>query len=530
MSLLRNFITVGGATASSRVVGFVRDMFMAAALGTGPVADAFVVAFRFPNLFRRLFAEGAFNSAFIPLFSRALHEGGAEEAKRFGREALAALLTLLLVLTAIVEIAMPWLMFAFAPGFSEDPQKFDLTVLLTRIAFPYLTLISLVALFSGVLNANGRFAAAAFAPALLNLVFIAALAFVLLTDLHETRNAGIVLAAATTLGGIAQLAVVVWAARRAGLGLRLQRPRLTPGVRRLWRLAVPGVIAGGVTQINIVVGTIIASLAPGAVSYLYYADRIYQLPLGIVGVAIGVVLLPDISRQLQAGRADVAVHTQNRALEFALALTLPAAIALAVLAQPIIHVLFERGAFDAADTVATARALTAFALGLPGFVLIKVFQPAFFAREDTRLPMLFGVASMVVNVVLSLALFPSLEHVGIAIATSVAGWLNAIALAVVLWRRGHFVSDPDLRRRLPLLLVAALLMGAALWFGVGLFDRLLADPSTLTRSLALAAIVLAGMVLFIVFAQLVGAADFRRLLAMRRRGRVPPPAEPPTGG
>ncbi|MCW5716357.1 MAG: murein biosynthesis integral membrane protein MurJ [Bauldia sp.] len=525
MSLVRNFLTVGGATATSRVIGFVRDMFMAAALGTGPVADAFLVAFRFPNLFRRLFAEGAFNSAFIPLFTRALHEGGAEEARRFGREALAGLLTLLLLLTAIAEIAMPWLMYAFAPGFAEDPAKFDLTVVLTRIAFPYLTLISVVALFSGVLNATGRFAAAAFAPALLNVVFIAALAFVLLTDLHETPDAGHVLAWATTLGGVAQLVVVVWAARRAGFGLRLQRPRLTPGVRRLFRLAVPGIVAGGVTQINIVVGTIIASLAPGAVSYLYYADRIYQLPLGIVGVAVGVVLLPDLTRQLQAGRSDLAAHSQNRSLELALALTLPAAVALAVLAQPIIHVLFERGAFDAADTMATARALTAFALGLPGFVLIKVFQPAFFAREDTRLPMVFGVASMVVNVVLSLLLFPSLQHVGIAIATSTAGWLNAVALAVVLWRRGHFVSDPDLRRRLPLLLLAAVLMGASLWLGLGLFDRLLADPSTLTRSLALALIVLAGVLLFVVFAQLVGAADFRKLLAMRRRkARAAPPS------
>lgn len=522
MSLLRNFVTVGGATASSRVLGFVRDMFLAAALGTGPIADAFFVAFRFPNLFRRLFAEGAFNSAFIPLFTRSLEDGGTEEARRFGREALAALLTLLLIVTAIAEILMPVLMYGLAPGFSADPEKFNLTILLTRIAFPYLTLVSLVALFSGVLNARGKFAVAAFAPTLLNVVFIGALAIVILTDLHETRSAGIILSAATGIGGIAQLALVVWAAKRNGVGLRLVFPRLTPDVKRLWRLAVPGILAGGVTQINLVIGTIIASMAPSAVSYLYYADRVYQLPLGIVGVAIGVVLLPDLTRQLRSGRPDVASHTQNRALEFSLALTLPAAVALAVLATPIIAVLFERGVFGAEDTRATATALTAFAIGLPGFVLIKVFQPAFFAREDTKTPMRFAAVSVAVNIAGSLALFPFLQHVGIAIATSAAGWLNAALLASVLLRRGDFVADSGLRRRLLLLLLASLLMGAVLFFGIGLFDSWLTDPSGLTRSLGLAAVVAAGVILFGVFVQLTGAADFRKLRGARRRRPTTP--------
>ena len=526
MSLLRNFLTVGGATASSRVLGFVRDIFMAAAIGTGPVADAFFVAFRFPNLFRRLFAEGAFNSAFVPLFARELQEGGDEAARKFGREALSALLTLLLIVTALAEILMPLLMYVLAPGFAEDPEKFDLAVLLSRIAFPYLAFVSLLALFSGVLNAKGKFAAAAFAPALLNFVFIGALLIIFATDLQNTPDAGIILSWATVIGGIAQLAVVVWAANHAGLGRRLIRPRLTPAVKRLAKLAIPGAIAGGVTQINIVIGTIIASLAPGAVSYLYYADRVYQLPLGIVGVAIGVVLLPDLARQLRAGRADVATHTQNRAIEFSLALTLPAAIALVVLATPIIRVLFERGAFTAADTEATAAALAAFAVGLPGFVLIKALQPAFFARENTRTPMWFAAISVVVNVAMSLALFPSLEHVGIAIATSTAGWINAILLAVVLWRRGEFVADAALRRRAPLLLLAAVLMGAALYFGIGLVSAWLDDTSTWVRALGLLAVVTAGVVLFAVFVQLTGAADFRRLLRARKPSvPVAPPAD-----
>ena len=517
MALLRNFVTVGGGTAFSRVLGFVRDVMMAAALGTGPVADAFFVAFRFPNLFRRLFAEGAFNAAFVPLFGRALEEGGMEDARRFGSEALSALLTVLLILIAVAEIAMPALMYVLAPGFIDEPGKYDLTVLLTRIAFPYLAFASLMALFSGALNARGKFAAAAFAPALLNVTFIVALAVVLASGYAETERAGTVLAWATLAGGVLQLFVVIWAARRAGIKLSILRPRLTPRVRKLIRLFVPGALAGGITQINILVGTIIASLAPGAVSYLYYADRLYGLPIGIIGVAVGVVLLPDLTRQLRSGQPERAMHSQNRSLEFAMALTLPAAVALIVLAEPIISVLFERGAFTAEDTAATSAALIAFVVGLPAFVLIKVLQPAFFAREDTKTPMWFAGVSLVVNVALSLALFPRFEHVGIAAAAAVAAWVDAGLLAFTLWRRRQFEIDAAARRRLPLLLLAALLMGAALYFGRGLVSSLLDDPSILVRAIDLGIVVIAGILIYGAFAQLTGAVDFRDLLRRRRR-------------
>jgi putative peptidoglycan lipid II flippase len=489
MALLKNFATVGGATATSRVLGFVRDIFIAAALGTGPVADAFFVAFRFPNLFRRLFAEGAFNAAFVPLFAKALEGDGEAEARRFGSEALSALLTLILIVTAIVEIAMPLFMFVLAPGFASDPGKFDLAVLLTRIAFPYLALVSLVAFYSGVLNARGRFAAAAFAPALLNVVFIGALGLVFWLSYSGQPAAGVVLAWATLAGGVAQLAVVIWAATRDGMVFSLAWPKLTDRVKRLGRLALPGVFAGGITQINIVVGTMIASLAPGAVSFLYYADRIYQLPLGVVGIAIGIVLLPDLSRQLRAGREDLVDRSQNRALEFAMALTLPAAVALFVMAEPIIAILFQRGNFDPADTVATADALAAFAVGLPAFVLVKVFSPGFFAREDTRTPMWFAGVSVVVNIAVSLALFPFLAHVGIAIGTSLAGWVNAGLLAVTLWRRGQLHPDAELEKRLPLLLLASLLMGACLYGAIWLLAPGLVDPSFAIRALTVAALV-----------------------------------------
>ncbi len=517
MSLLKNFMTVGGATASSRVLGFVRDVLIAAALGTGPVADAFFVAFRFPNLFRRLFAEGAFNSAFVPLFAKALETEGEDAARRFGETALSGLLTALLLFTAVIEIAMPLAMFVLAPGFSADPAKFDLTVVLTRIAFPYLALVSLLAFYSGVLNARGKFAAAAFAPALLNVVFIAALIGVFWFGYEESETAGVVLAWATLIGGVLQFALVLWAAAADGMVFRPVRPRWTAEVRRLAALALPGLFAGGITQVNIVIGTIIASLAPGAVSYLYYADRIYQLPLGIVGIAIGIVLLPDLSRQLGAGRMDLVHHTQNRALEFAMALALPSAIALVVMAAPIIDVLFQRGSFSAADTVATAHALVAFAVGLPAFILIKVFSPGFFAREDTRTPMWFAGVALIVNVVVSLALFPFLAHVGIAIATALAGWINAALLGVTLWRRDQLHADAALTRRLPLLALASLLMGVCLVLAMSLLAAALADPRLLVRALTVAVLVVAGVALYALFCHFTGVVDFRRALTTVRR-------------
>ncbi|MGE0585058.1 MAG: murein biosynthesis integral membrane protein MurJ [Flavobacteriaceae bacterium] len=512
MSMLRNFATVGGATATSRVLGFVRDMFIAAALGTGPVADAFVVAFRFPNLFRRLFAEGAFNSAFIPLFARALEGEGRASASRFAGEAAVALLTVLLLLTALCEIAMPLLMYVMAPGFASDPEKFDLAVLLTRIAFPYLALVSLLALMSGVLNGLGRFAAAALAPALLNVVLIGTLVFIFFMDWADTRQAGIALTVGTVVGGAAQLVLVIAALRRAGFSIPLRRPVLSAGVRRLARLAVPGVIAGGVTQINIVVGTMIASMSAGAVSYLYYADRLYQLPLGVVGVAIGVVLLPDISRRLRAADMAGTLHAQNRAIEFSLILTLPATVALITMPLVIVTALFQRGAFQAADSVATANAVVAFALGLPAFVLNKVFSPAFFAREDTATPMRFAIAGVVANIVFSLALFPFFAHVGIALATSLAGWLNTGLLARGLLRADALVFDARLKSKIAGSVVASLLMGAVI-----LALRWLLD-GRMPPLLLLAGLVAAGVVAYAAAAVLLkvtSPSEIRRM--MRRR-------------
>ncbi len=390
MALVRSFLVVGANVLGSRVLGFVRDVLIASSLGAGGLADAWVVAFRIPNLFRRIFAEGAFNSAFIPLFAGRLEMEGEASAKRFAEESFSALLAALVVVTLVAEIAMPWLMHVIAPGFAAEPAKFRHAVLFTRIALPYLVFISLIALMSGMLNSLHRFALAAAVPMLLNVVLIGALLF--LTPL--VPSAGHALVAGVALAGLVQFLVTVYGVSRIGMMPRLVRPRLTPGVRRLIQLGVPGVVAGGITQVNILIGTMISTYEPGAASVLYYADRIYQLPLGVVGVAIGIVLLPELARRLRSGDSAGAQDGQNRALEFALLLTLPAAVALIVIPGPITNVLFERGAFTPEDATRTARALMAFGFGLPAFVLVKVFSPGYFAQEDTVTPLRYAGTSI----------------------------------------------------------------------------------------------------------------------------------------
>lgn len=512
MNLVRSAATVGGMTMISRVLGFARDILIAGALGTGPIADAFFVAFKFPNLFRRLFAEGAFNSAFVPLFAKRLEGEGEASARRFAEEALSVLLFTLIALTIVAELAMPWLMYVIAPGFADTPEKFELGILFTRIAFPYLLFMSMVALLSAVLNSVGRFTAAAAAPILLNVVLIAAL----MAAAPYFDNPGLVLAWGVAVAGAAQFVMLLIAVQRAGFSFRLRWPELTPGVRRLVTLGIPGVIAGGITQFNLLVGSIIASLQDGAVSLLYYADRIYQLPLGVVGIAIGIVLLPDLSRRLRAEDGSGANNAQNRAFEFAMVLTVPAAVALAVIPVPIIQVLFERGAFDAADTQGTAVALAAFALGLPAFVLTKVFSPGFFAREDTLTPMRYAAIGIAVNIAGSLALFFWIGHVGIALATSAAAWVNAGLLGTRLVRLGYYEVDDRLKARLPRLFLACAIMGGGLYFGAEAAAPWLAG-SFAESIAALAVLVAGGLGLFAVAALATGATRMSDLKGALRR-------------
>jgi putative peptidoglycan lipid II flippase len=519
MPLYRAFATVGAMTAISRLLGFIRDVLIAAMLGAGPTADAFFVAFRIPNLFRRLFAEGAFDSAFVPLFSRRLHTSGLEAARAFAEQALAVLMVALVVFTILAEIAMPWLMLALAPGFASDPAKFDLAVMLARIALPYLLCMALVALYSGVLNALGRFAVAALAPALLNVVLIAVLLALVALGVSVQSRVGIALAWGVAVSGLLQVLVVGIAAARAGMRLSIKPPRFNDDISRLLVLAAPGAVAGGIAQLTAVLGTIIASLEDRVVSWLYYADRLFQLPLGIIGVAIGVVLLPDLSRKFRAGDHDAAIHSENRSLEFALLLTVPAAVALFLASDPIVRVLFERGAFTAIDAGATGQMLAALALGLPAYVLIKVFHPGFFAREDTKTPMIFAGWSMLTNVVLSLALFLTIGAVGIAIAATISGWFNLGLLVSALRRRGEFALDAAFRRRLPAILLAAAIMGGVVWTNVSLLDPWFAPENGLiVQILALLALVTSGLITYAVAAELLGAVRLKSVLRNLGRG------------
>ncbi|HZS84819.1 MAG TPA: murein biosynthesis integral membrane protein MurJ [Stellaceae bacterium] len=516
MALLRSVATVGGYTLLSRVLGFVRDILTAAFLGAGPVADAFFIAQRLPNMFRSLFAEGAFSAAFVPLFAGRIATEGRDSARLFAEDALAVLLAALLLFVLLGEAAMPWFIQIIAPGFAAEPGKYALTVELTRITFPYLLFISLVSLQGGVLNSIERFAATAATSILLNLFLITALALSRLWPQWTAHGQAWGIAAA----GFAQFLWLMISCARAGMALRLPWPRLTAEVRRLIRIMLPGVFGAGVTQINLLVSTAIASLLPsGAVSYLYYADRLNQLPLGVVGIAVGTAILPSLSRQIRTDEAGAARHTQNRGIELALLLTLPAAVALAVAARPILAI-FERGHFDAAAAAATAPALAAYAAGLPAFVLVKVLVPAFFARHDTATPVKIGILAMGANIALTagaaLLLAAPEAHIGVALATSAAGWVNALTMAAILRRRGHLALDARARRCLPRILLAALGMGAVLLVA----ERLLApalEGGAVLRLGALVMLVGIGLAAYGVLALAAGAADWRDVRRRLRR-------------
>ena len=519
MALVRSVATVGGYTMVSRLTGFARDMLMAAVLGAGPVSDAFFVAFKLPNFFRRLFAEGAFNAAFVPLFAARLHEGGEIEAKRFAEDVISVLVVVLFFFVSLLQIAMPWVMLIFAPGWHDDRAKFDLAVELARICFPYLMFISLVSFAGGVLNTLGRFAAAAGTPILLNVVMVGAIIWIT----PHVPTPGHALAWGVSIAGAVQFVWLAVSLDRVGMNLRLRRPRLTPGVKRLLALIVPGALGAGVVQVNLLVDVVIASLLPtGSITFLYYADRINELPIGVVGVAVGTALLPLLSRQLRQGGEAAARDTLNRAIEIALLMALPAAAASMVIAEPIIATLFQRGAFTAAESAKTAWALVAYSVGLPAYVLIKVLAPAFFAREDTRTPVRIAVGCVVLNFALNLGLGlgTPLAHVGIAMSTAIAAWVNVAALWTTLHRRGYAAADARLKSKAPRILLAALGMAALLAVGQRLLAAPLADGEA-ARATALAVLVAAGLATFAALALALRAAEWRdiatRLPLTRRR-------------
>ena len=455
-------------TLLSRILGLMRDILWAKYLGASAINDALLTATKLPNLFRRMFAEGAFNAAFVPMYARRLEGEGEETAANFAGEAMAALTMLVALIVIAFQLTMPWTLNLIGGGLDKvaGPDglvPYDLAVLYARITMPYLMLMSLAALFSGMMNTRNYFALAAFAPTLLNVVWITALLWPGAGKL-PAETLALYLAILMTLSGLLQAGFLIYGLKRANIRLPLKWPRITPNVRRLAQLGVPGLIAAGITHINLMVSHTIATFQTGAASWLYYADRLYQLPLGMIGIAMGVALLPSLSRSLRAGDDDGAMHTLNRAAEIAAFLTVPAAVALFTMPELLISTLFERGRFLSSDSIQAAKALRMFALGLPAFVLLKVLAPTFFAREDTRTPMLFASLSAVVNLILGAGLFFTVGFFGLALATSVAAWGNVICLAYVQRKQGHFIMDTRLVSRIPRIFMAAAVMGAALWW------------------------------------------------------------------
>lgn len=519
MSLINRIMTVGGFTLLSRIFGLARDFLMARYLGAGMAADAFFIAFKLPNFFRRLFAEGAFSTAFVPLFSRALGKDITPEsqaaAEAFAGRVFSWLLPVLLLLLLVMELAMVPVMLGLTGGFDDSTsEKFDLVVELGRHTFPYLVMISIVSFYAGMLNAVGRFGAAAFAPVLLNMCMILALLLFNDTEIEAART----LAGAVSISGLAQMLLLYGSVKRAGLKLTLPKPRLSDDVRELLRVMAPAAIGAGIMQINLLADVIIAArlLPEGSVSWLFYADRLAQLPLGVIGIAAGTVLLPSISRLLAADDHEGAAQEQNRALEFTMLLTLPAAAALATISLPLIATIFERGAFTGMDTTATAAALFAYAFGLPAYVIQKILTPGYFARKDTRTPVIYASLSLVVNLVLNLILIQYFAHVGLAIATAIAAWLNVALLYFGLRSRGYLAVQSSTSFSI-LRQVAA----SAIMIGV-----LLAIQETLTpyfaedgmeRIAALAAFVLVGAGVYFLLLAMLGGLKLGQIRLMLKR-------------
>ncbi|MCJ9429920.1 murein biosynthesis integral membrane protein MurJ [Kordiimonas marina] len=520
MSLAKRLSAVGGLTMLSRVLGLTRDLLIARFLGAGMAADAFFIAFKLPNFFRRLFAEGAFTVGFVPLFARALGKDITPEsqaaAEAFAARVLAWFLPVLLIFLLIMEAAMVPVMLGLTGGFEGDAVKFSLAVELGRYTFPYLVLISLAAFLGGILNAYERFSAAAFVPVLLNIFLISAM----LLGAGDTLRVARYLAAAVSLSGLAQFLWLYVAVRRAGVSLRLPFPKLTDDVKDLLRVIGPAAIGAGVMQINLLIDTLIAArmLPEGSVSWLFYADRLNQLPLGVIGVAVGTVLLPSISRLLAGGDAAGANRQQNRALEFSLLLTLPAAGALAAVSLPIISSIFERAAFAHSDSIATAAALSAYALGLPAYVIAKALAPGYFARKDTVTPVKFATVSLILNTTLNLILIRTMAHVGLAAATAIAAWVNVFLLYRGLRVRGHIALERRTVVRVLKFLASTVVMAVAVGLAARHFSAaFLADGPT--RLMALAALVVFGAGIYFILLLLLRAmplSDLRGFISRKR--------------
>jgi putative peptidoglycan lipid II flippase len=461
MRLIRSIVTVGVFTIGSRVIGFLRTTLQASLLGAGPMADALVIAIKIPNVLRRMFAEGAFNASFVPIFAGLLAKEGPEKARSYAEEIFSILLLALAILTGIFELLMPHLIPLLVSGFAKTPERMMYTIEFTRITFPFILFISICALFSGILNSLEKFAAAASSPIMGNMAIIATVYAVL----PVTSTAGHAFAYGITACGIVQALWVLWPTWRRGMRLRLRVPHFGPEVRKFFMLLGPAALGSGVVQINIFLDMIIASYLPtGSVSYLEYADRLNQLPLSVIGIAIGTALLPMLSKQIRIQDFMLAHKTQNLALEYAMVLAIPSTIGFFVLAYPIAQTIFQHGKLGPADTLEVAYTLMAFSLGLPAYILIKIFSTIFFARENTLTPVIVACAAVIVNLSLNLLLYKPFAHVGLAFSTATSAWFNVAVLAYLLHRPGYLIINDRFKKFLPRMTFSTLACFVTIYF------------------------------------------------------------------
>ena len=523
MSLLKSIATVSGGTVISRIVGFIRDILIARFLGASMAADAFFVALRFPNLFRSLFAEGTLNVAFVPLFTGELHKS-KKQAQNFAKAVFSFLFYVLLIFVVVMEILMPALMFLFAPGFEEIPGKLALTTSLSRITFPFLLFVSLVSLLAGILNSVGKFWAAAFTPTILNLCMIGAL-FTLTPFLSGESAPAYALAWGVTGAGVVELIFLGWHVKKAGYIFGLMNPvktlcHMTKEVKTLLKKMAPGVLGSGVYQINLFLDTLFVSLVgAGAMSWLNYAQHLFQLPIGIIGVAIGTALLPVLSHHIKAGEREQANTQLNRGLELSIAMSGASMIGLILLAEPIIRTLFEHGAFTADDTIHTARALIVFAIGLPAYMMTKALSPFFYARGDTTTPVKIAIVGVILNAILALSMMPFLGYVGIALATGLTTWVNATQYWFRLRHNQEFSLDNLFKYRFIRIIISCFIMAAVLAAGRWTLQFVPAIDGKIWQILTLAVLVGLGGMSFFVGLLTTKAFSVKQLIALLKRQR-----------
>ena len=493
--MFKSVFTVSFYTLISRILGFIRDIFIASYLGSTLVADAFFVAFRIPNYFRRVFAEGAFSAAFIPVYSGLVHQKEKnKDALSFINQTMSILIFSILLIAIIFHFIMPQVILVLAPGFVGDEETFNLAVHFGRIIFPYLLFVALVAQFTSITNTYNKFAFGAFAPALLNIAFIGSLIFLtpfVITPAHA-------LSYGVLLGGVVQVGMMYFAIYKIQITPTLVLPKINNNIIKFFKLFFPGVLGGAAIQLNIIVGTIIASFLPtGSISHLYYADRITQLPLGMFGIALGIALLPTLSKLIKEN-ADIKkiISIQNRSIEFALLISIPSAIGLYMLAEPIIKILFERGAFVSADTFFTSRALSLFALGLPAYILIKVLNPSFYSREDTKTPFYITLFCVLINIIISLILIGSYRELGIALATAIASWFNVILLYIILSKRGYMSIDKQIKINFLKIIISSFIMFIVVLLLKNLFFLQITTTNYILSILLLLITILIAIIIF----------------------------------